>query len=184
MREISCLPIDDIRIIKLIRISKKVQNISVDGHIVYTRTFSNTYKMQDNNKIKTETERFGELFNGTPQSSYPNDEIDNLILTAVQTVYPEAEFFNKLLLFNVDEENNRYLKSRPKETCAIYILPNITMTGFHVQCQVFVKELNIYVDWIDANAFNNEGYSLYYQPNRESDLKLLLNKFDATVGTI
>jgi len=186
MKEISLLPINDMRIIKLIRISKKVKNINIDGQIVYTRTLSDTYKMKKHNKEKTEQERFNELVSAISQSSYPNDEIDGLILKAVQTMYPDANVFNKSLFFNIDKENNKYLTLRPKESCVIYILPSIKMESPYLQYQnqIFSKKLDVFVDWSDAKDFSNEGYLLYYQPDRELELKPLMDKFDSTVGVL
>lgn len=101
--QIDFLPVEYMRVIKEIELND--DNV-LDGAFVYLRKFTPTYKMKTSSKLSDE-ERFNRLLKGTPEDEYPNDELDDLIVSRVIEKYPKAKKRTKLLLFHTDLLNIR-----------------------------------------------------------------------------
>lgn len=106
--KIKWLPDNFFRIVKTIRLNATTL---VDAEIVYLRRFTETYKMRTKLPM-TDIERFNRLLTGTPESEYPNDELDKLILKNMQRYYPSATVKSKSLLFETELLNLRLYKDK------------------------------------------------------------------------
>ena len=77
-----------------------------DGKLIYLRKFTPEYKMQTP-PAQNEQERVNRLFEGTPESEYPADMLDDLLYSRIKELYPLATMQSQLLLFHTDLLNLR-----------------------------------------------------------------------------
>ncbi len=183
-RVITPLPQEEWGIIKFIRISKNnIDGRNINADIVYVRSLSGEYKMKETPKSHTAKEEFDRLLYGIPQDSFPSDKFDMMIMDMVKQKYPDAKTFNKLMILNVEKEDMQYIKQHPHSIAAIYVFPNISINNMQLasMCRVYQKSLDIYVDWFNSDDFNNEGFNLYYSPDKRDEVNLLMQRFDIEI---
>jgi hypothetical protein len=89
METISFLPIDDMRILKQIIIVSdfpRDRELSV-GYIVYERKLTDRYKFKE---VDKKSDEFNYLLDYPKQELYPHDDVDDIILQAVQNLSSET----------------------------------------------------------------------------------------------
>ena len=178
------LPFEEVGVAKIIRIIKRDYNgVNITGDIMYFRhlTLEYTFKKKEEVEEVSDVENFNKNLAGIQQNTFPEDEIDKLILQAVRTDYPESRVINKLIFSTDDREYLDYRKTNPKMQVLIRILPKINHNDpakwfLYDGREIFAKELTIYIDWADTNLFNNEAFNLYYDISYESGIKNLMDK--------
>lgn len=181
---------DEVGIVKIIRITKRGGNgVNITGDIMYFRYLTPSYTFKKKEEITSDVENFNKNVAGIQQNTFPKDEIDNLILQAIRTEYPECKAFNKLILYISERESLNYYKRMPQAQLLIRILPKINHDDpskwfLYNGREIFSKELTIYVDWTDSNLFNNEGFNLYYDISYESEIKDMMEMFSQVVKPI
>lgn len=88
------------RVIKELRVVSKNKLRLEIGSIFYQRVITNEYNIAES----TETDPIKKLLDSPKQSSFPIDEIDNIILDAVKEKYPETYVRSFLAATNRDFE--------------------------------------------------------------------------------
>lgn len=158
-QRIAQLPENYIRVIKTIQLNSKDL---VDGEIIYLRKFNaaENYVMKTSPEL-TNQDRFNRLLTGTPEDEYPDDKLDRLILANIQTAYPEATKYSKVLLFDVDLLDFRHKKDKRMERYSIYCV-SIKHDGFG----------NILGQ---GNADFKIDLEMYYYPNVFKQFRMHLN---------
>lgn len=146
------LPSKGVGIAKIIRITKRDFNgVNISGYLIYFRHLTPRYTFKKKEEIASDVENFNKNIVGIQQNSFPEDEIDNLILQAVRTEYPECRASNNLIIFNTQRESLNYYKRMPQVHSLIRILPKIdhyepSKWFLYDGREIFTKELTIYVD--------------------------------------
>ncbi len=171
------LPIEQMKIIKRINFvtENKFNQDIIIGFIIYERNLSPTYKFDSK---KTDENRFSYLVSYPKQESYPNDEIDNLILNTVKGIYPKSLVHNELLFSSIDVENLERLVKRPNEKTIFIISPDFSemdvtdLIGKQFNC--FRKSVNIYVD-SSSDLIKNISLSGKCEFNRHNEIYKLLD---------
>ena len=128
-KTIEGLNIEDCRVLKeIFIIGDRNFGESTIGQIFYKRKINENYnfikqKEYDERKENTLLEK---LLEGYPkQENYPNDELDDLILSGIKQQYPKSKIKNSLILFNIDLENLEILKNQNRFPSKFYITPVI-----------------------------------------------------------
>lgn len=75
------------------------QNISV--FVKYLRRLTNTYRMLPPNNL-SDAERFQRYLNGVPQAEYPNDWLDDVILSAIRNRFADANVISSLMVLSTE----------------------------------------------------------------------------------
>ena len=113
------------KIIKTINISKTEPNgMTHQAKIVYMRDFTDEYKMKPK-EIVDEREKFNRLLTGVPEDEYPNDLLDNSILSMVQQQFPDAQMKSSMMLFSSDLRDIQRLSQSTILEAQMYIEPEI-----------------------------------------------------------
>lgn len=122
---ISILPIEEIRIIKQIMIiseySKK-QEFSI-GYILYERELSNTYNFKGTEK---EERDFLYYLEYPRQNTFPNDNLDEIILQAIRNTFPKSTLRNYSLICNMDRDRITMLQSEAFKEVEITFTPDFS----------------------------------------------------------
>ena len=147
--QLDYLPIDYLRVIKTIHLNDK--DIS-DGKLIYLRKFTPEYKMQTP-PAQNEQERLNRLFEGTPESEYPADMLDDLLYSRIKELYPLATMQSQLLLFHTDLLNLRKNKEcvrKPISLCFKLLNENLALDG---------TQKNILLEYYyRPNIFKHQSY--------------------------
>ncbi|WP_446788222.1 hypothetical protein [Macellibacteroides fermentans] len=184
------LPYEEVGVVKIIRTTKRDFNgVNITGDIMYFRHLTPSYTFKKKEEAASDVENFNKNVAGIQQNTFPEDEIDNLILQAVRTEYPECKVFNKLILFVSERESLNYYKGMPQAQSLIRILPKIDHNDpskwfLYDGKEIFTKALTIYVDWTDSSLFNNEAFNLYYDISHELEIKDMMKTFSQVVKPI
>jgi hypothetical protein len=176
VHKLSFLDMDEIRIIKQITIYSDYHYLNNDfvGFIVYARKLSNSYKLKN---LPGDETRNGFNPNYPEQERFPNDDVDDIILKAIQNVHKKSTVRNSLKLFNVDNDNWKQFQSRAHTTVSFCFTPDISGMDIYELMEKQVKGLQI-----PANLYNNrpreidneEIFNGYFQFGNES----ILNNLD------
>lgn len=155
METITIKGLDDPKILKQIIIISDKNGFEIElGSIFYTRPFSQDYNLikqsQENEK---ESDPINRLLQEYPkQKNYPEDEIDLIISDSVRKAYPKSIVRNDTILFSIDLEKLKVLKTRNVIKSSMYFSPE------------FSKVSNFY-DYVGkefkAPAVNINIYSYY-----------------------
>ncbi|MFT4073198.1 MAG: hypothetical protein QM654_14890 [Dysgonamonadaceae bacterium] len=184
------LSVEEVGIAKIIRITKRNSNgVNITGDIMYFRHLTPSYTFKKKEETASDVENFNKNLAGIQQNTFPEDEIDVLILQAVRTKYPECNVFNQFILFVSEKESLNYYKGMPQAQSLIHILPNINHNDpskwfLYDGKEIFTKALTIYIDWTDSSLFNNEAFNLYYDISYESEIKDMMETFSQVVKPI
>ncbi|MEJ4087066.1 hypothetical protein [Galbibacter orientalis] len=146
---ITVLPVHEMKIIKQVNLVIQNRNgIDVTvGFILYDRKFSETYKFKD--KTKDEKDFF-HFITYPKQEDYPSDDLDSLILEAINSDFPKAQVKSNLLFSSSDVEYYENLINRPSEKAELNFIPDFSGIDIsrlpNKSFKGFRKEINIYVD--------------------------------------
>ena len=142
------------------KVIKKIPIIKDDnnwGEVLYLRDLSSNYKMSP--KVRTEQEKWDNFFNkGVPQDEFPQDKLDDLILSKIREFSPESNVYSSLLLFNTElrDMQIRY-KNYIRHSVPLIIKPNwdelFLKNAQEFNKQITVK-LEIFVSPIDSAKVN------------------------------
>ena len=123
---IRILSVHGMKVIKYISISKQDQRgMNHHAQIVYMRDFTEEYKMKPK-EVVDERKKFNRLLNGVPEDEYPNDFLDNSILSMVQQQFPDAQMRSSLMLFSSDLRDIQRLSQSVRLDAEMFIEPNLT----------------------------------------------------------
>ena len=149
------------------------------GRMIYTRPLSEKYnfKIQDAEDGNDSEKSVDRLFQEYPkQENYPNDRLDEIIMTSVRNSYPKSMLRNESILFNVDLEKIKTLTNRRAVPSTMYLSPEFSNAGSYSE---FVGkefrapriEFNIYTyynpEFLEGNIFYGT-----YNVSEESILEL------------
>lgn len=114
------------KVIKTISIRMSNPNGMIHhAKIVYMRDFTEEYKMKPK-EVVDERKKFNRLLNGVPEDEYPNDFLDNSILSMVQQQFPDAQMRSSLMLFSSDLRDIQRLSQSVRLDAEMFIEPNLT----------------------------------------------------------
>lgn len=156
---------------------------------MYFRYLTTSYTFRIKEEPTSDIDNFNKNLAGIQQNTFPEDEIDKLILQAVRTDYPESKVINKSTYSTDDQEYLNCRKTNPQTQALISILPEINHSDpskwfLYQGLEIFTRELTIYIDWANSSLFNNEAFDLYYDISFESGIKDLMEKFCQVVKPI
>lgn len=155
------------RVIKRIKFSEDRNKIKCNAEMVYLRDFTSDYKMNPK-PVLSNKDRFYRNLNGQPQEEYPHDFLDDSILNAIRTVYPNAELVNSLLVTNIEYRALLRYKKYQKDYAEFRFLPDISPIPTELYPQLGNLEGARFAFDIfmllrpDTNAFANEGFELRF----------------------
>lgn len=157
----------EIKIVKKIILNEDRNKIRCTAELVYLRDCTPIYKMNPK-PVQSYQERFYKNVNGHPQDEYPYDFLDDSILKAVKTVYPNAKLFNELLTTNSDYRALLRYRNYQREYADFSFLPDISniptelypylgkIEGARIRIEIFMRLRS------NRNAFANEGFDLKF----------------------
>lgn len=164
---IRVLSVDDLNVLKRISFSKKLGDNRVQqAEVLYLRKLSSTYRMNQK-EVVDEKERFERLLKGTPEEEYPQDELDQLILTSVKKQFKNAKVRSKLMLLSTDLDDLQYYKDIHCVNTTLLVTPDLSniptvalsmldgLELFNVRLDVFVENI-FYKDAFDGVSFDIE----------------------------
>ncbi len=161
---------------KTISIIKRIKINEVDNQgryhtaeIIYLRTFSNEYKMQQK-EVVDEKEDFKRMIYGIPENEYPSDMLDKDLLEVVQQKYPTAKVKSSLMLFNselrdFEQEIRNY---HYYNTITLILEPDfqeIMKLVDYLDCLKF--QFNLYVSSLEEKEFFGNMYFSKIIPKNE-----------------
>lgn len=170
-KTITVLPIDELRVIKQIFLTKESKHNDNDisiGYILYERKFTGNYKFTETPKEKRDFKYYLEY---PRQDSYPNDSIDDLILQSVKNTYPKSIVKSHSLICNIDKEKIEILQDRPSEKSHIKITPDFSGRDFNKiagrEFDWIQKKITIYADSINEELKNVSFFGYYDLDDQE-----------------
>jgi|TARA_B100000745_G_C19920257_1_gene309293 hypothetical protein len=134
------------------KILKEIHLVSMNSHqqeiiigvIGYLRKVKQDYHLQED----TEENEFLRLLNYPKQELFPKDEIDEIILTAVQDQFPKSFVRNTQISFDSDLEKIKIITQVPKQTARLEVRPNFTQVDLSTlvgqNLNFFMKDIHIY----------------------------------------
>jgi len=146
---IEFLPIEEMRIVKQIIVMTHSNDRDISlGYILYERKFTEEYKLKE---TPEEERDFSYYLEYPKQDTFPNDNIDDLILQAFRNQYPKSILRNHSVLCNIDVRNIETLKNRPVEQFFLEITPDFSGTDIYSLAgksfDIYQKEINLYADF-------------------------------------
>lgn len=168
--QIRILQDKNLRVIKSIPLHVDRNGISCDALFMYLREFTQSYKMNPK-PVLNYIERFNRNLNGQPQDEYPHDYLDDSILAAINTVYPDAKFEDSLLVTNTEYRNLLRYRNFQHDFVEIRFLPDLSeipveMYPIFEKFEGVIIKFDIYMLLRpNANAFSNEGFELHFPLN-------------------
>lgn len=179
IKTISILPMEEIRVIKQIMIISEFANnreYSI-GYILYERKLSDTYKFKETPK---EQRDFSYYLEYPRQDSYPNDNLDDIILQSVRNTFPKSTLRNYSLICNVDRDRIQMFQNRQFEQSEIAFTPDFSQIDIYEligqSYSGLRKPIKIYNDFTKESIQN-----LYFQGYYNLGDKQILNKIDKIV---
>lgn len=141
------------KVIKTLQIEKSEPNGMIHhARIVYMRDFTEKYKMKPK-EVVDEREKFSRILKGVPEDEYPNDFLDDLILSMIRQQFPRASMESKLMLFSSELRDIQQLSKCIRLDAEMFVepnladIPNIALQLFngidfiHFKLDVFVDAL-------------------------------------------
>ena len=164
---ISFLDRDVHGIIKSIGLDKDIYGNRIPAKIIYIRDFSDDYKMNSQKPSNDEETREKQVYVHM-QKEYPQDILDDAILTAVRSLHPEAQMRSDLLI-TTDQYKVLLRQQRLKrvESAEIRILPDIgavppeqlvwigSIEALRFEVDIFAED-----DKEITHLYDNEGYEV------------------------
>ncbi len=157
-KTIRALPNASWKVIKTIPIIDSNNNYWVE--IMYLRDFNPNYKMSSPT-VRSEKEKWNIFFKGIPQNEYPNDQLDDLILSKVREEFGnDSNVFSSLLLFNTElRDMQMKYKDYHRHTISLIIEP-IWDEIFLSNYQGLNKQITIPLDAFVSPVYKSKGDAL------------------------
>ncbi|TSJ47616.1 hypothetical protein [Fluviicola chungangensis] len=117
------LPHEEMHIVKqiMLTISRNGSKEGI-GYFLYKRPLSENYKLST---VPEDKKDFEYRHNYPPQYIFPNDKLDELILSSVQADFPESRIHNHLVVTTFEVERIQRLRNRPSEETHFFIYPTV-----------------------------------------------------------
>lgn len=167
--QIRVLDIENIKFIKTIRLAHDRNNNNCNADLVYLRKMTPEYKINKQDPP------------GPPaQEDFPSDILDDTILEAVRTVYPEAVIINELLALSTDYRTLLRYKNYQKDYAEVRVLPDISQIPVELlqyinNIEAFRIRFDIFMQYRHPNtAFSNEGFEIRYPFNNWANILVSL----------
>lgn len=163
---VKILDIDEVKVVKHIRLNSDCYGHQIPAEIVYLRDFSYDYKMNviEPESAEEEREKRG---TGHFQRQYPSDILDRAIITAIKNKYPDANGINSLLATNTDYRKWAGIHKHYKhEEAEIRILPDFGDIPLEIIARMGRIEglkfgLDIYIQpSSEPHLYDNEGFEI------------------------
>ncbi len=173
-KQITALPTDEWCILHAIRISKNAYNgpYEIFGDILYERKLSEYINAQQKQQATASPSFLTSL-------PHMYDEFDELIQKTVKATYPNAQYSQKLIIFDVEKEDLSIKLRRPKQEVCFYYVPNIDFSdACNLEGKTFIRyrlSMNIYADWGNADMFKNEGFFRSYELSEQEMMEKIMN---------
>lgn len=174
------LEISEYKFVKTINIVGKNQlgNDFIFGFIIYERNLHPDYKFKS--KDNDEKDWF-KSFNYPNQSDYPNDEIDNLLLSAIQERNENSYTESKLLYNSSHIEGLINKTNRPSEKAILLIEPNLAGKDLYKlpnnSITMFKKKINVFVKG-SSELIKNLRFEAYCNYDRQDEIYDKLNEIE------
>jgi hypothetical protein len=167
------LPIEEIRIVKQLFIVKESRHNDNDisiGYILYERKLTDKYKFAETPK---EEQDFNYFLEYPRQDTFPNDNIDDLILQSVKNSYPKSLVKNHTIFSSLDEEKIEIFQDRPTEKSHFKITPNLSVLDLNKlvgrEFEWIQKKITIYID-SSREDLKNVAFFGHYEINDKNIL--------------
>lgn len=147
---IKMLNADQWKIMKEISIvSKNRHDIEiVVGTIYYQRDITKNYKLGNDH----EPDKIIRLINYPKQDLFPQDNLDNLILSAITNKFPNSFVKSYEIFFNADSAKFEHFRKRPSEKAIIEVRPDFSQVNYQSLVEnsfsLYRKEINIYQEFL------------------------------------
>ena len=116
----------------------------VIGVISYLRKIGKNYYLQDD----TEKDELLKCLNYPKQELFPQDVIDEIILSAVRLLFPKSFVRNSTISFDSDLERIKIITQIPKQNAKLEIRPDFSQVNssklIGQEFNLFIKDINIY----------------------------------------
>lgn len=158
---IKILPIEELRIIKQITLISQFannQDYSI-GYILYERKLTKEYKFVETPEEEKDFKYYMEY---PRQDSYPNDNIDELILQSIRNSFPKSTLRNHSIICNVDIDKKERMQNREFRINNIQFTPNFSQIDMNDLKGKSFEGLNISIKVY--NDYKLEGIeNLFFQ---------------------
>ncbi len=149
------------KVVKTLQIEKSEPNGKIHhARIVYMRDFTEKYKMKPK-EVVDEREKFSRILKGIPEDEYPNDFLDDSILSMICQQFPRASMESKLMLFSSELRDIQQLSKCIRLDTEMFVepnladIPNIALQLFNGIDFIHFK-LDVFVDALySKSAFKN-----------------------------
>lgn len=127
-----------------------------NAYFCYLRRFTDDYKMKNEENL-SEQERFNRILNGIPEESYPSDLLDEMIINAVNLLYPNVKTNSKVLLLNSELKELRREVRQQHRIFQVFVQPDVNTIPSHL------------MGIINGMPILNLPLQLFYTPLFEQD---------------
>lgn len=159
------------------------KNQFVSGSFVYLRDLSQSYKLREQDKAKDYKKRFYQLFNGISQDHYPKDELDDIILDAIQSIAREVNVKNNLIVTDTELRNFAIKFNQLNNiTAHINFLLDLDYSSINEANRKFINDLM--PTSLPISLFAMTDTSLKTIVNMPLDYRLNIDIFVTTVQSI
>ena len=76
-------------------------------------------------EVVDEREKFSRILKGVPEDEYPNDFLDDLILSMIRQQFPRASMESKLMLFSSELRDIQQLSKCIRLDAEMFVEPNL-----------------------------------------------------------
>lgn len=113
--------------------------------VVYVRELSQQYKMKCDSSRLSRGELLNRMLNGYPESEFPFDQLDALIITTLKGKYADINVKTTLISSRIVKENflSRYTNRQHGQLC-LNIIPERENLVFFEKLMIHVININIY----------------------------------------
>lgn len=155
------------KVVKRIKVEHENANGRLSfGDVVYLRDFTQKYRMHQK-EVVNERERMEKMIHGTPQSEYPDDELDNAIFEKIRDRFPGSRKRSDLMLFSTELRNLQLLSRSLYRSFTFSVEPELDMnnTPFMIQLMNGVDTVRFNVDVfidvpLDVPVFENHFFEI------------------------
>lgn len=171
IKTLEFLPIEDVHIIKQINLNISVNgNLETIGYVYYKRKFADDYKLRE---VAEEEKDFNYKFNYPPQNIFPTDRLDQIILEAIKSKFPDSDTYNYLIVANIDLDMESRITNRPTEKAILDIFPDIknldvySVISSNKTYRGIRLDINVYGNY-SKERINNLFFKGYYIADDEN----------------
>jgi len=181
--DITLLPAEEWKYVKVIQITKTWNKYPMEAFVVYVRpmtqaNYSPHHQKQTDKQLCVNNE------------AHPFDDIDELILSAIKSSYPDAVLKSQFVY--CDSQDSRiksWYGQMTKESLVIYKIPDLSDDWQKYIGKTFHRYdylLNLYVpNFMNQDYyFKNEGIFVNYDVSKESEELSIHNRFYQEVKSL